>query len=90
MRDLCNSCKFLYNTFDKDILRVEEVHSSENKGSRISSVLKHAEFSLGDFTIICGENNTGKTYVTYALYGFLDLWRRRFDDARHIPSQYIR
>ncbi len=34
--------------------------------------IKHAEFSLGDLTIICGGNNTGKTYVTYALYGFLE------------------
>lgn len=34
-------------------------------------VLKQAEFELGDFTIICGENNTGKTYATYALFGFL-------------------
>ena len=40
-------------------------------------VLKQAEFSLGDFTIICGENNIGKTYATYALYGFLDSWRSR-------------
>ena len=32
-------------------------------------VLKQAEFELGDFTIICGENNTGKTYGNYALYG---------------------
>ncbi len=39
-------------------------------------VLKQAEFSLGDFTIICGGNNTGKTYATYALYGFLNMWRR--------------
>ena len=39
-------------------------------------ILKHAEFSLGDLTIICGENNTGKTYATYALYGFLESWRR--------------
>ena len=37
-------------------------------------ILKHAEFSLGDLTIICGENNTGKTYATYALYGFLADW----------------
>ena len=35
-------------------------------------IIKQAEFSLGDLTIICGENNTGKTYITYALYGFLD------------------
>lgn len=38
-------------------------------------ILKQAEFSLGDLTLICGENNTGKTYATYALYGFLESWR---------------
>jgi predicted ATPase len=37
--------------------------------------LRQAEFSLGDLTIICGANNTGKTYATYALYGFLESWR---------------
>jgi ABC-type branched-subunit amino acid transport system ATPase component len=42
-------------------------------------ILKQAEFSLGDLTIICGENNTGKTYATYALYGFLSDWRRSID-----------
>lgn len=38
--------------------------------------LEQAEFSLGDMTIICGCNNTGKTYATYALYGFLFSWRQ--------------
>ncbi len=38
-------------------------------------VLKQAEFTLGDLTIICGGNNTGKTYATYALYGFLSTWQ---------------
>ena len=42
-------------------------------------ILKHAEFSLGDLTIICGENNTGKTYMAYALYGFLRSWRELVD-----------
>jgi ABC-type lipopolysaccharide export system ATPase subunit len=37
-------------------------------------VLKQAEFSLGDLTILCGGNNTGKTYATYALFGFLYTW----------------
>ena len=37
-------------------------------------VLQEAEFELADLTIICGENNTGKTYATYALYGFLKQW----------------
>ncbi len=27
-------------------------------------------------TIICGENNTGKTYATYALFGFLHVWKK--------------
>ncbi len=47
--------------------------------------LKQAEFELGDFTILCGGNNTGKTYATYALFGFLFTWRRMLsipiDDA---------
>ena len=38
-------------------------------------ILKQAEFSIGDLTLICGENNTGKTYVAYALYAFLNAWR---------------
>ena len=42
-------------------------------------ILKRAEFSLGDLTIICGKNNTGKTYAAYALYGFLQLWRGLID-----------
>ncbi|MCL5123677.1 MAG: ATP-binding protein [Deltaproteobacteria bacterium] len=40
--------------------------------------LRQAEFELGEMTIICGANNTGKTYATYALYGFLDYWHRDF------------
>ncbi|MEG4022602.1 AAA family ATPase [Microcoleus sp. S13C4] len=40
--------------------------------------LKQAEFTLGDLTIICGGNNTGKTYATYALFGFLSTWQDRF------------
>ena len=39
-------------------------------------ILKQAEFSLGDLTIICGENNTGKTYAACALYGFLRSWHQ--------------
>lgn len=42
-------------------------------------VIKQAEFELGDLTIICGQNNSGKTYVTYALFGFLATWREGFE-----------
>lgn len=38
-------------------------------------ILKQAEFSVGELTVICGENNTGKSYTAYALYGFLNSWR---------------
>ena len=33
--------------------------------------IKNAELELGDLTIIAGQNNTGKTYLVYSLYGFL-------------------
>ena len=49
--------------------------------------LKQAEFELGELTIICGHNNTGKTYVTYAVFGFLSEWRRFF--SIHIPDKNI-
>lgn len=34
--------------------------------------IKDAELELGELTIIAGRNNTGKTYIAHALYGFLD------------------
>ena len=37
-------------------------------------VLGQAEFELGPLTLICGDNNSGKTYATYALFGFLSNW----------------
>ena len=36
--------------------------------------IHEAELELGDLTIIAGRNNTGKTYVAYTLYGFLDIY----------------
>jgi predicted ATP-dependent endonuclease of OLD family len=41
--------------------------------------LDFGELELNDLTIICGKNNTGKTYLTYALYGFLKNWEYFFD-----------
>ncbi|QTR48781.1 AAA family ATPase [Candidatus Thiothrix anitrata] len=56
--------------------------------------IKRADFELGDFTIICGRNNTGKTYVTYATYGFLDYWQRSNDagisDADEVASGFTK
>ena len=28
---------------------------------------------------MCGMNNTGKTYATYAMYGFLDFWHEGYE-----------
>jgi predicted ATPase len=38
-------------------------------------LLDQADLEIADLTLICGENNTGKTYATYAVYGFLRSWR---------------
>jgi predicted ATPase len=38
-------------------------------------LLDQFDIALADLTLICGENNTGKTYATYAIYGFLRIWR---------------
>lgn len=40
--------------------------------------IKQADFTLGELTILCGKNNTGKTYATYALFGFLSFWHNTF------------
>jgi hypothetical protein len=41
--------------------------------------IKQAEFTLGELTIICGKNNTGKTYATHATFGFFDYLRSNAD-----------
>ena len=37
--------------------------------------IKDADLELGNLTIIAGQNNTGKTYLVYTLYGFLKFLR---------------
>jgi len=49
--------------------------------------LKQAEFELGELTIICGNNNTGKTYATYAVFGFFSEWRKVF--SIRVPGKNI-
>ena len=38
--------------------------------------IEQADLELGDLTIIAGRNNTGKTYLAYALYGFIKHLKR--------------
>lgn len=35
-----------------------------------------ARLELSKLTVICGRNNTGKTYVTYSIFAFLARWRQ--------------
>lgn len=39
-------------------------------------VLEQGTLELADLTVICGENNTGKTYVTYLIYCLLKTWKQ--------------
>ena len=47
--------------------------------------IRYAECSLKDFNIICGKNNTGKTYATYTLFGFLKSWKQILVSTQETP-----
>ena len=76
-------CGEVYDTIAGGNLRKNDDYRGIGMSMKIElknlGILKHAEFSLGDLTLICGENNTGKTYAAYALYGFLHDWRGLID-----------
>ena len=40
--------------------------------------IRQALFKFSKLTIICGDNNTGKTYATYAFHGFLTYFHEIF------------
>jgi len=48
--------------------------------------LKKADFELSNLTIICGPNNTGKTYASYALFGFLYTTQELFEGSSYPTS----
>ena len=33
-----------------------------------------SEIELNNLTILVGDNNSGKTYITYSIYGMLKNW----------------
>lgn len=47
--------------------------SVENLGA-----IRYAEMEMGKLTVLCGMNNSGKTYMTYAIYGFLNFWHNEY------------
>lgn len=46
------------------------------------------DVEIGDLTIICGPNGSGKTYISYALYGFFKFVAERFE--LKINSKHLR
>lgn len=60
------------------------IFSFENLG-----VISKGEIELGDLTILCGANNTGKTYVSYTLYGLLKNIYEFIDVPEHIMEDYL-
>ncbi|MDR1140816.1 MAG: ATP-binding protein, partial [Planctomycetaceae bacterium] len=42
-------------------------------------VLESTKYELGDLTVVCGKNNTGKTLAAYTLYGFFDYWQNKYN-----------
>ncbi|SET00341.1 AAA family ATPase [[Clostridium] polysaccharolyticum] len=45
--------------------------------------IEHGEVDLGKLTVFCGKNNTGKTYVSYLIYGF------NYYLSRAIEKEYL-
>lgn len=41
--------------------------------------IRQAEFEVGELTTVSGLNNTGKTYITHAMFGFLDYFEHHYD-----------
>ncbi|NOQ64791.1 MAG: AAA family ATPase [Methyloprofundus sp.] len=47
--------------------------------------IKQGSVTLNEFTLLCGKNNSGKTYVMYSLYGLLEKeFDIRFDFVKDI------
>ncbi|BEG58041.1 hypothetical protein NHP21005_17290 [Helicobacter sp. NHP21005] len=49
-------------------------------------ILHEAEFEVGDLTLICGENNMGKTYAAYSFYGYLKFMHSAEDSFLKIKT----
>jgi energy-coupling factor transporter ATP-binding protein EcfA2 len=49
--------------------------------------IKECDFELNDLTILVGDNNSGKTYLTYSTYGVLKNWKD-FVDFGNILEEY--
>ncbi len=50
-------------------------------------LIDNTKLELADLTIICGENNTGKTYATYSIYGFYKNWKSHSREELHLVAK---
>ena len=51
--------------------------------------INQAKVELGKLTVICGENNRGKTYIAYSLYGFLkSLFSQWYDEKFYFNLRF--
>ena len=64
--------------YDESEMTPDENHPQVPLAFRFKNLgpIRTADLELGDLTIIAGRNNTGKTYLTYTLYGFLKMWEQ--------------
>ncbi len=49
--------------------------------------IKEGKLELGKLTILGGKNNSGKTYVAYAIYGFIKFWRESLNGESILERQ---
>lgn len=41
--------------------------------------IHEGEIELANLTVLCGKNNTGKTYITNSIYSYLTKWKELID-----------
>ena len=72
--------------YDESEMTPDENHPQVPLAFRFKNLgpIRTADLELGDLTIIAGRNNTGKTYLTYTLYGFLKMWKQWPDADRFL------
>lgn len=47
--------------------------------------IKKAKVELGNITLLCGKNNTGKTYIAYSIYGWKDITHAIYNQIPFLP-----
>jgi predicted ATP-dependent endonuclease of OLD family len=47
-------------------------------------VVRRADIEIGNLTVLCGANNTGKTYITYAVWGMYRALNSKAEQLRQI------